>query len=195
MKSQVISASHHGANEVIQNHRQDQARDDGSPKRIQRIFHGFLRKGGDSVAAILARRTPRAPKTSLIEGLTLQCGVHPYATLTPDVVLNSLDAIGFHCDGRLLSLNSYENRVYQVGQEEGPTVVAKFYRPARWTDAQIAEEHRFARELQEAEIPVVAPIAHEGRTLHESTGFRFTVYPRQGGRTPELEDPSTLEWI
>jgi Ser/Thr protein kinase RdoA (MazF antagonist) len=121
--------------------------------------------------------------------------VHPYAKLTPDVVLNSLDALGFRCDGRLLSLNSYENRVYQVGQEEGPALVAKFYRPARWTDAQIAEEHAFARELAEAEIPVVAPLAMEGTTLHESSGFRFAVYPRQGGRAPELEDGPTLEWI
>jgi Ser/Thr protein kinase RdoA (MazF antagonist) len=121
--------------------------------------------------------------------------VHPYASLTPDVVLNSLDALGLHCDGRLLSLNSYENRVYQVGQDDGPPVVAKFYRPGRWTDAQIAEEHAFARELDEREIPVVAPLERDGRTLHESTGFRFAIYPRQGGRAPELEDGSILEWI
>jgi Ser/Thr protein kinase RdoA (MazF antagonist) len=121
--------------------------------------------------------------------------VHPYASLTPDVVLNSLDALGLRCDGRLLSLNSYENRVYQVGQDEGPPVVAKFYRPGRWTDPQIAEEHAFARELDEREIPVVAPLERGGRTLHESTGFRFAIYPRQGGRAPELDDGSILEWI
>ena len=87
---------------------------------------------------------------------------HPYARLTPDVVLNALDAVGLRCDGRLLALNSYENRVYQVGIEddEGPRlVVAKFYRPARWSDAQILEEHGFAAELAAAEIPVVAPLA------------------------------------
>ena len=121
--------------------------------------------------------------------------MHPYANLTPDVVLNSLDALGLRCDGRLLSLNSYENRVYQVGQEDAAPLVAKFYRPGRWTDAQIAEEHGFARELADAEIPVVAPLEIAGATLHESTGFRFAVYPRQGGRAPELEDGATLEWI
>ena len=121
--------------------------------------------------------------------------LHPYARLTPDVVLNVLDAVGLRCDGRLLSLNSYENRVYQVGQEDGPPLVAKFYRPDRWTEAQILEEHAFALELAAAEIPVVAPIAHDGRTLHASDGFQFAVFPRQGGRAPELEDSSTLEWI
>src|SRR4029453_13727889 len=97
--------------------------------------------------------------------------VHPYARLTPDVVLNALDAVGLRCDGRLLALNSYENRVYQVGTEaaDGTAgfVVAKFYRPARWTDAQILEEHAFAAELAAAEIPVVAPLAFDGRTLLE----------------------------
>jgi len=120
---------------------------------------------------------------------------HPYSRLTPDVVLNALDALGLRCDGRLLSLNSYENRVYQVGQDEGPPVVAKFYRPQRWSEAQILEEHAFALELAAAEIPVVAPIAVEGRTLHPCEGFVFAVYPRQGGRAPELEDAKTLEWI
>ncbi|MGE5615619.1 MAG: serine/threonine protein kinase [Bacillota bacterium] len=120
---------------------------------------------------------------------------HPYARLTPDVVLNSLEALGLACDGRLLALNSYENRVYQVGQEEGAPLVAKFYRPERWSEAQILEEHAFAIELAEAEVPVVAPLAFAGRTLHESDGFLFAVYPRQGGRAPELDDGRTLEWI
>jgi Ser/Thr protein kinase RdoA (MazF antagonist) len=79
--------------------------------------------------------------------------------------------------------------------EEGPPLVAKFYRPARWSNAQILEEHAFARELAEREIPVVAPLAIEERTLHAFDGFRFTVYPRRGGRAPELEDAKTLEWI
>jgi len=130
----------------------------------------------------------------------------PYADLTPDVVLDALDSVGFRGDGRLLALNSYENRVYQVWLEEAATngpaalpnasVVAKFYRPARWTDAQILEEHAFALELAEREIPVVAPLLLEGgRTLNTFGGFRFAVFPRRGGRTPELEDRDTLEWM
>ena len=120
---------------------------------------------------------------------------HPYATLTPDAVLDALESAGVRGDGRLLALNSYENRVYQVYVEDAPSVVAKFYRPARWTDAQILEEHAFALELAEREIPVVAPLVLAGKTLHEHGGFRFAVYPRRGGRMPELDDPDTLEWI
>jgi Ser/Thr protein kinase RdoA (MazF antagonist) len=120
----------------------------------------------------------------------------PYAGLTPDTVLNALASAGFEGDGRLLALNSYENRVYQVWlEDERPAVVAKFYRPARWSDAQILEEHAFAGELAEREIPVVAPLSSGGTTLREFGGFRFAVYPRRGGRTPELEDPDTLEWM
>src|SRR5688500_10649683 len=124
---------------------------------------------------------------------------HPYSRLTPDVVLNALDATGLRCDGRLLALNSYENRVYQVGIEDAQGaasfVVAKFYRPGRWSEAQILEEHAFARELADAEIPVVAPLASGARTLLEAEGFRLAVFPRRGGRAPELEDPVTLEWL
>jgi Ser/Thr protein kinase RdoA (MazF antagonist) len=120
--------------------------------------------------------------------------LHPYSRLTPDVVLNSLDGLGLRCDGRLLGLNSYENRVYQVGVEEG-AVVAKFYRPGRWSDAQILEEHAFAIELAEAEIPVVAPLAFGGKTLAASGGFRFAVFPRQGGRAPEMDDENVLEGL
>ena len=119
----------------------------------------------------------------------------PYSALTPDCVLDSLSSIGLKPDGRLLALNSYENRVYQAWTEEGPPFVAKFYRPARWSDAQIMEEHEFARELAGREIPIVAPVALAGGTLHEHGGFRFAVYPRRGGRPPELEDRRTLEWI
>src|SRR5436853_941142 len=125
----------------------------------------------------------------------------PYSGLTPDAVLDALASAGFTGDGRLLALNSYENRVYQVWLETEGTpnspasVVAKFYRPARWTDAQILEEHAFTLELAEREIPVVAPLAVDGKTLHASGGFRFAVYPRRGGRMPELEDRKTLEWI
>ncbi len=119
----------------------------------------------------------------------------PYEGLTPDAVLDALESIGLRGDGRLLALNSYENRVYQVGLEDDSYVVAKFYRPQRWSDAQILEEHAFGLELAEREIPVVAPQAHAGKTLHEFNAFRFAVFPRRGGRTPELEDEKVLEWI
>jgi len=118
-----------------------------------------------------------------------------FSTLTPDRVLNALESLGFRSDGRLLALNSYENRVYQIGMEEGPPLVAKFYRPARWTDEAILEEHAFVQELGEHEIPVVPALVHDGRSLHEFEGFRFSVFPKHGGRAPELEDRQTLEWM
>lgn len=134
----------------------------------------------------------------------------PYAGLEPGVVLDALNAAGFACDGRLLQLNSYENRVYQAPLEDGRVVVAKFYRPGRWTDAQIAEEHAFALELADAEIPMVPPLpletgsgvrvgaacptlGHYAATPDES--FRFSVSERRAGRAPELEQPETLAWI
>ena len=120
--------------------------------------------------------------------------LHPFAALGPDVVLDALDAVGLRGDGRLLALNSYENRVYQVGMEEGAPVVVKFYRPERWSDAAILEEHAFVQELAEREIPVVPADTIGGRTLHHFGGFRFAVFPRRGGRAPELDDPDTLEW-
>ncbi|HYD96816.1 MAG TPA: serine/threonine protein kinase [Noviherbaspirillum sp.] len=120
----------------------------------------------------------------------------PFSDLSPDCVLDALDSVGLVCDGRLLALNSYENRVYQVGIEDGPPLVAKFYRPARWTDAAILEEHVFVQELAEREIPVVAPLPlRDSDTLHSFNGYRFAVYPKQGGRAPELDDPATLEWM
>jgi Ser/Thr protein kinase RdoA (MazF antagonist) len=119
----------------------------------------------------------------------------PYAELTPDRILDALDSVGLVGDGRLLALNSYENRVYLVYLDEGAPVVVKFYRPGRWTDAQIREEHAFVAELAEHEIPAVAPLDFDGRTLCEFAGFRFAVYPRRGGRMPELDDPATLEWL
>jgi len=120
----------------------------------------------------------------------------PFAGLTPDVVLDALDGVGLAGDGRMLALNSYENRVYQVAMEDGPPYVAKFYRPQRWTDAQILEEHSFVRELAEREIPVVAPLPLAGgNTLSTFAGFRFVIYPNCGGRAPELEDRATREWL
>jgi Ser/Thr protein kinase RdoA (MazF antagonist) len=119
----------------------------------------------------------------------------PFEGLTPDAVLDALESAGWRGDGRLLALNSYENRVYQVCLEDESYVVAKFYRAARWTDEQILEEHEFSTELAAREVPVVAPLAVDGRTLFEYQGFRFAVFPRRGGRPPELEDEKVLEWI
>jgi len=118
--------------------------------------------------------------------MTQSASHHPYERLTPDLILNALDARGFHTDGRLLALNSYENRVYQIGIEDADPVIAKFYRPERWSRDAILEEHRFALELAGQEIPVVAPIQDDrGETLHEYAGFLFGVYPRCGGRWPD----------
>jgi Ser/Thr protein kinase RdoA (MazF antagonist) len=120
---------------------------------------------------------------------------HPFSELDPDCVLDALDSVGLRGDGRLLALNSYENRVYQVGIEDGAPLVAKFYRPARWSDAAILEEHAFVSELVEREIPVVPALALSGATLHHYRGFRFAVFARHGGRAPELGDSATLEWL
>ncbi|WP_123300612.1 serine/threonine protein kinase [Comamonas sp. BIGb0124] len=128
---------------------------------------------------------------------------HAYGALTPDTVLDALASVGLYGDGRLLTLSSYENRVYQVhlespydtGTEHCAAVVAKFYRPARWSREQILEEHRFAAELAADDVPMVAPLVLAGDTLNAHAGFLFSVSPRRGGRTPELEDMAVLEWI
>ena len=119
----------------------------------------------------------------------------PYAQLSPEAVLDALEAVGYRCDGRVLALNSYENRVYQIGIDEGDPVVAKFYRPGRWSDAAIGEEHAFALELAAQEIPVVAPIVQDGVSLHTQRGFRYAVFPRRGGRWPELGTADDREWV
>jgi Ser/Thr protein kinase RdoA (MazF antagonist) len=118
-----------------------------------------------------------------------------YQELTPDDIVASVESVGLACDGRLLALNSYENRVYRVGLEGAAPVVAKFYRPGRWSDAGILEEHAFAEELAGADIPVVPPIAHAGTTLHRHADFRFAVYPCHGGRSPELDDMELLRQL
>lgn len=119
----------------------------------------------------------------------------PYAGLSPDVVLQAVSACGLFPDGRLLALNSYENRVWQIGLEDAAPVIAKFYRPRRWSDAAIQEEHTFTRELADAELPVVAPLPFGGRTLLQHAGFRYALTPRRGGRAPELEAPEQLQWL
>ena len=119
-----------------------------------------------------------------------------FSLLTPDCVLNALESIGLRSDGRMLALNSYENRVYQIGMDDGPPLVAKFYRPGRWTDEAILEEHAFVQELVEREIPVVpALVLDGGKSLHSFDGFRFSVFAKHGGRAPELENRDTLEWM
>jgi len=119
----------------------------------------------------------------------------PYSELSPEMVLDAIEAVGHRCDGRVLALNSYENRVYQIGIEDGTPVVAKFYRPARWTDAAIREEHAFAGELAAQEIPVVAPLLQNGVSLHVHHGFRYAIFPRRGGRWPELGSADDREWV
>ena len=116
----------------------------------------------------------------------------PYDGLSPDRILDALESVGIRGDGRLLALNSYENRVYQVWLDDAPPVVAKFYRPARWTDAQIREEHAFVAELVEREIPAVPALSLAKSTLNTFEGFRFAVYARCGGRAPELDRRDTL---
>ena len=118
---------------------------------------------------------------------------HPYDRLGPDMVIDAVESAGYLSDARLLALNSYENRVYQVGIEDSVPLIAKFYRPERWSDAQILEEHAFSLELQSAEISVVAPIVDSnGNTLHEFDGFRFALFERRGGHPPELDNFDNL---
>lgn len=117
----------------------------------------------------------------------------PYAGLGPELILDAVESAGFLPTGGLLELNSYENRVYQLELEDGAFVVVKFYRPGRWSDAQIEEEHDFSRELAEAEVPVVTPLARDGTSLFRHAGHRFAVFPRQGGHPPNIEIKANLE--
>ncbi len=119
----------------------------------------------------------------------------PYEKLTPECLFDAVETTGIRCDGRLNTLNSYENRVYQVWLESGEPRVIKFYRPHRWTEAAIEEEHDLALEMLAAELPVVAPILLNGHTLHQANGFFFALYPLQGGRAPEFEDDETLKGL
>ncbi len=116
----------------------------------------------------------------------------PFSDLTPDRIQDAIEALGMLGDGRLLALNSYENRVWQVGLEAGDPVIVKFYRPGRWSDEAIAEEHRFSRELADSGLSVVAPVSINGNTLFHHDRYRFAVFPRQGGHAPELSHKPTL---
>lgn len=119
----------------------------------------------------------------------------PYATLTPDLILDAVDSLGFQSSGSLIALNSYENRVYQIGIEDKAPIVAKFYRPGRWTNEAIIEEHEFALELAELEVPVIAPLVINDQTLFEHGDFRFAVFPRKGGQALEVDNMAQLEQV
>lgn len=118
-----------------------------------------------------------------------------FTGLQPDDIFETLDELGFICNGRFLALNSYENRVYKIGLEDNDHIVVKFYRPGRWSDAAIHEEHTFTEELAQKEIPVVAPLSIDGQTLFHSGPFRLAVYPCRGGRAPELDDFDQLQQL
>jgi Ser/Thr protein kinase RdoA (MazF antagonist) len=119
----------------------------------------------------------------------------PFAALSPDAVLAAAEALGIDCDGRLFALNSYENRVYQLGSADHGTLVFKFYRPGRWSDAQILEEHAFALELAAGELPVVAPLRFGERTLFHRDGLRYAAFPRRAARAVELDASGSLDLI
>jgi len=120
----------------------------------------------------------------------------PYAELDPNVILDAVESVGFRCTGNVLALNSYENRVYQIGIEDQAPLIAKFYRPGRWSNEAILEEHQFALELMQHEIPVVAPwVSPEQASLHQHKDFRFALFPRWGGRALELDNLDQLEWM
>ena len=121
---------------------------------------------------------------------------HPFDALTPAFIMDAIESQGHLCDCRILTLNSYENRVYQIGIEDVEPVIAKFYRPQRWSDAQIIEEHDFSRELAEMELPVVAPLLNDaGESLFHYQDFSFALYPRKGGHAPELDNLEHLQII
>lgn len=118
-----------------------------------------------------------------------------YTDLMPETILSAVESVGYETSGRMLALNSYENRVYRCELEDGTAIVSKFYRPGRWSDVAIEEEHQFAFELLEQEIPVVAPELIEGVSLFEHQGYRFSLYPLRGGRWPDLETRDDLNWM
>ena len=119
--------------------------------------------------------------------------LHPFDRLTPDFLIDAIESQGLLCDGRFFPLNSYENRVYQIGIEDAEPLIAKFYRPQRWTDEQILEEHEYCLELVGHELPVVPPWQNSaGETLFKFDDFRFALFVRRGGHAPELGDLDSL---
>ena len=126
----------------------------------------------------------------------VEAAVGAFQNLSPDEILDAVESQDLLCDGSLLALNSYENRVYQVGIEDQQPIIAKFYRPSRWDNVAIQEEHDFTRDLEANELPVVAPLYNAANeSIHQHGEFRFSLYPRKSGRTPELDSPNQLEVI
>lgn len=117
---------------------------------------------------------------------------NPFELLTPDFMLDAIESRGFQSDGRVIALNSYENRVFQIGLEEQTPIIAKFYRPGRWTEQQILEEHSFSFELADQELPVVAPMRTSGDSLYEYQGYYCALFERKGGHAPELDNLDNL---
>jgi Ser/Thr protein kinase RdoA (MazF antagonist) len=150
---------------------------------LQIMFRGYHRY------AIMTDFLAKKQKTHFMNQNT------PYANLNPDSILDAIENVGFQCSGSLLSLNSYENRVYQIGIDDASPIIAKFYRPHRWSDSAILEEHQFALDLAAREIPVVAPLITNKHTLHHYQDFRFALFPRQGGRALELDNLAQLAWM
>jgi len=118
-----------------------------------------------------------------------------FQALSPDLILDALESVGLIAESGLTALNSYENRVYQFLGDDKKRYVVKFYRPERWTEEQILEEHDFSKDLLEAEVPAVAPLDIQGRTLHSHQGYLFTVFPSVGGRQYEIDNLDQLEWV
>lgn len=141
----------------------------------------------DSQAFFLKNLAPETDETTDPSQLAY---THPFAELSPELVIDAIESTGRLSDLRVLALNSYENRVYQIGIEGAEPLIAKFYRPERWSDAQILEEHAFSLQLAENELPVVAPLQNEnGETLFRFRDFRFALFPRRGGQAPDLDNP------
>ncbi|MCL6414942.1 serine/threonine protein kinase [Aestuariirhabdus sp. Z084] len=132
---------------------------------------------------------PPTVNDSQLDQSSTQNAKPPYYALTPDTVIDAVESLGYLSDARVLALNSYENRVYQVGIEENTPIIAKFYRPQRWSDEQIAEEHNYLFELKELGLPVVPPLTLKGdNSVFEYKDYRFSLFPRQGGHAPELDN-------
>lgn len=125
----------------------------------------------------------------------MSLGAFNFDALTPDFMWYALESIGIRAESGLLPLNSYENRVYQFTDEERRRFVVKFYRPERWTPAQIVEEHQFTQELVENDIPVAAPVNINGATLHHYQGYQFALFNSVGGRQFEVDNLEQLEGV
>lgn len=118
-----------------------------------------------------------------------------FQTLNPDSIVDALWDTGLRVESGLTALNSYENRVYQFSDEDKKRYVVKFYRPQRWSSAQIDEEHQFSVELADDEVPIAAPLSLQGKMLHQHDGFYFAIFPSLGGRQYETDNYDHMEWV